>query len=278
MFFLNLVKRKVRLCTNKHDFLTLLHLRSFRQFQNLSNETLSRAAENLIQLCFVAFLSNTSKKCFIPVWIIYPSSGITAISILHCVVWPFWQQTLKSQRTEIWCEIQAEDFQTTSSSHWPNVGVGDIEKMWKFNLLASALDPKSRQIRAQRGVPLRHYLLCTKDFLWVVNKYISDRLSYTIYSCRNRAIYELRYNFGSIYFKVTSLHLTCVVKSSHLGFYPGKASVSCHSTVQKEGTWSFDLAVSKREKEMRIYTSKHYYTNLMSAKEAPFYIKLRQCG
>ena len=26
------------------------------------------------------------------------------------------------------CEIKAEDFQATSSSYWPNVGVGDIEK------------------------------------------------------------------------------------------------------------------------------------------------------
>ena len=33
--------------------------------QNLSEETWSRADENLIELCFVAFLSNKSKKCFI---------------------------------------------------------------------------------------------------------------------------------------------------------------------------------------------------------------------
>ena len=64
MFF-NLVERKVRLFTNKQEFLTLLHLRSFRQFQNLSEETWSRVAENLIELCFIAFLSNKSKKCFI---------------------------------------------------------------------------------------------------------------------------------------------------------------------------------------------------------------------
>ena len=64
MFFFNLVVRNVRLFTNKEEFLTLLHLRSFRQFQNLSEETLSRAAENLVKLCFVAFLSNKSKKHF----------------------------------------------------------------------------------------------------------------------------------------------------------------------------------------------------------------------
>ena len=61
MFFFNLVVGKVRLFTNEQEFLTLLHLRSFRQFQNLSEETCSRSAENLIELCFVAF---KSKKCF----------------------------------------------------------------------------------------------------------------------------------------------------------------------------------------------------------------------
>ena len=105
MFFFNLVDRKVRLFTDKQDFLTLLHLRSFRQFQNLSEETRSHAVENLVELCFVAFLSNKSKKCFIPVWIIFPSSEIIAISSLHFVVWTFWQQTLRSQWTEIWCYI-----------------------------------------------------------------------------------------------------------------------------------------------------------------------------
>ena len=61
LFFFNLVEHKVRLFTNKQEFLTLLHLMSFRQFQNLSEETWSRVAENFIELCFVAFLSNKSK-------------------------------------------------------------------------------------------------------------------------------------------------------------------------------------------------------------------------
>ena len=65
MFFFNLVEHKVSLFTNKQEFLTLFHLRSFRQFQNLSEETWNRVAENLIELCFVAFLSNRSKTCFI---------------------------------------------------------------------------------------------------------------------------------------------------------------------------------------------------------------------
>ena len=65
MFLFNLDEHNVRLFTNKQEMLTLLHLRSFRQFKNLSEEICSRAAEILIELCFVAFLSNKSKKCFI---------------------------------------------------------------------------------------------------------------------------------------------------------------------------------------------------------------------
>ena len=41
MFVFNLAERNVRLSTNKEDFLTLLHLRSVMQFQNLSEETQS---------------------------------------------------------------------------------------------------------------------------------------------------------------------------------------------------------------------------------------------
>ena len=44
MFLFNLIESKVRLLTNKQEFLTFLHLRSFRQF---SEET--RSAENLIE-------------------------------------------------------------------------------------------------------------------------------------------------------------------------------------------------------------------------------------
>ena len=108
MLFFNLVEHNIRLFANKQDFLTLSNLRAFRQFQNLSEETWSRAAENLIELCFVAFLNNKSKKCFILVWIFYPSSEIGAISVLHCV----------HGRSELkfdvkFCEIEAEDFQAT---------------------------------------------------------------------------------------------------------------------------------------------------------------------
>ena len=57
--------KSARKFTNKQEFVTSLHLMSFRHFQNLSEETWSRAVENLIELCFIAFLSNKSKNCFI---------------------------------------------------------------------------------------------------------------------------------------------------------------------------------------------------------------------
>ena len=63
MFFFNLVEHKVRVFTNKHECLTSLHLGVFMQFQYLSEETWSRVAEILIDLCFVAFQSNKSKNC-----------------------------------------------------------------------------------------------------------------------------------------------------------------------------------------------------------------------
>ena len=64
-FFFNSVERKVCFLTNKQDFLTLLHFRSFSQFQKLPDDTWNCVAENLIALCFLAFLNNTNKKCFI---------------------------------------------------------------------------------------------------------------------------------------------------------------------------------------------------------------------
>ena len=138
----------VRLNTNNQEFLTLLHLRSFKKFQNLSEETWSRVAENLTELCFVAFLNDKSKKCFILVWIIFPFSEIIAISILHCVVWTFWQKN--AQISMNWnlmlnfVKLKQRIIKRHSSSYWPNVGVRDIEQFLNFVLLASAWDPKSR--------------------------------------------------------------------------------------------------------------------------------------
>ena len=54
MFLFNLVERKVRLFTNKQDFLTVLHLRSFMQFKNLSEKTWNRAAETFIELYYAS--------------------------------------------------------------------------------------------------------------------------------------------------------------------------------------------------------------------------------
>ena len=116
MFFFNLVVRKVCLFTNKEEFLTLLHLRFFWQFQNLSEETWSRAAENLIELCFVTFLNNKSTKSVILVWIIFPSSEIIANRV--CIVLYGLSDNKLSNLNELkcdvkFCEIKAKDFQAT---------------------------------------------------------------------------------------------------------------------------------------------------------------------
>ena len=86
------------------------------QFPNLSEEKRDRAAENLIDLCFMAFLSNKSKKCFILVWIIFPSSDIIAISI--CIALYGRSGNKRSNLSEPkfdvkFCEIEAGDFQAT---------------------------------------------------------------------------------------------------------------------------------------------------------------------
>ena len=39
-------------------------------------------------------------------------------------------------------KLKQRIFKRHASSYWPDVGVGDIEKIWIFNLLASACDPK----------------------------------------------------------------------------------------------------------------------------------------
>ena len=43
----------------------ITYLRSFRYFQNLSEERQSSAAWNFIELCFLTFLSNKSKQLLI---------------------------------------------------------------------------------------------------------------------------------------------------------------------------------------------------------------------
>ena len=116
MFFFTLVEHKVRLFTNKQEFLTLLHLRSFRQYQNLSEETWSRAAENLVKLCFVAFLSNKSKNCFILVGIIFRLQKL--LQYRFCVALYLRSGNKRSNGNELkfdakFCEIEADDFQAT---------------------------------------------------------------------------------------------------------------------------------------------------------------------
>ena len=131
MFFFNLVERKVRLFTIKQEFLILFHLRPFRQFQNLSEETWSRAAKNLIELCFVAFLSNKSKKCFILVSYLF---RLQTLSRYRFCIALYGRSGKKRSNLNVLKfdvklrQIKAEDFKRHSSTFWPNVGEGDIEK------------------------------------------------------------------------------------------------------------------------------------------------------
>ena len=116
LFFFNLVERKVRLFTNKQEFLTLLHLMSFGQFQNLSEETWSRAAENLFELCFVAFLATKVRN------ISYSFEYCSRLQKLSryrfCITLYMLSGNKRSNLNELkfhvkFCEIKAEDFQAT---------------------------------------------------------------------------------------------------------------------------------------------------------------------
>ena len=59
----------------------IIAFKVFMQFQNLSEETWSSAAENLIELCFVACLSNKSKKRFI----LGPNNNV--LELRHHFIW-----------------------------------------------------------------------------------------------------------------------------------------------------------------------------------------------
>ena len=114
------ISRKFRMFTNKQYFLTLLHLKFFMQSQNLSEETMERIMLRSIS-------EQQVKKCFIFVWIIFPSSDIIAISILDV-------QTANAQISMNWnlmlnfVKLKQTIFKRHSSSYGPYVGVGDIEK------------------------------------------------------------------------------------------------------------------------------------------------------
>ena len=96
-------------------------------------------------------------------------------------------------------KLKQRIFKRHSSFYWPNIGVGDIENFAVCNLFTSARDPiKSLwPIRFELSEPC--CVDCAPTILceWLSN--ISDRLPYTTYSYRSRAIYELRYKFGSVY-------------------------------------------------------------------------------
>ena len=55
-------------------------------------------------------------------------------------------------------------------------------------------------------------IFCAKDSLWVVEQYISEKLSYTTCSYRNRTIFELRYQLLFFFFQYTcsSIFFECL--------------------------------------------------------------------
>ena len=71
-----------------------------------------------------------NKKCFLFVWIIFLSSEIIAISISIALYGRSSNKhsNLNELKFDVkFCETEAEDFQVTFSSYWPNAGVGILK-------------------------------------------------------------------------------------------------------------------------------------------------------
>ena len=162
------------------------------QFQNFSVKTWSRVAENLIELCFVAFLSFHSCLNNFSVFRNYRDIDFA----LHCMdllatnaqISMHWNLMLN------FVKIKQRILKRHSSFYWPNVGVGDIEKFKVFNLLASAWDPKIRLELSEPGYrAVTHYapkILC--ELLSNISQ--TDRPIQYIHT-----EIEVRYKFGSVY-------------------------------------------------------------------------------
>ena len=172
----------------------------FRQFQNLSEETRSRAALDFIELCFLTIVSYKSKQLLIHGWIIFLFSEIITISILHYFVWTLKRLNLNHLKFDIkFCEIE-EDVKRHALSYRTNIRVGNTEKSAFFDQAYGTQKAiLTNQIWAQRTAMWRPNSQCAKDSLWVIEQYISEKLSYTTCAYRNQTISELRYKFGSVY-------------------------------------------------------------------------------
>ena len=146
-FSLILSSVKSALLTNKQEFLTLLHLRSFMQLQNLrKHEAVPlKIWSNYASYHFWATqVRNVSYSCEI----FFPFSEFIAISIFAlccmCVLASNAQISMNWNLMLNFVKLKRRISKRHSSSYWPNIGVGDIERFAIFNLLASAWDPKSR--------------------------------------------------------------------------------------------------------------------------------------
>ena len=146
MFFFKSVEHKVRSFTNKQEFWTLLHLRPFRQFQNLSDETWSRAAKNYrIMLYGISKLQKwemlRSSLNNFPVFRNYRDIDF-ALSCMDVLVTNA-QVAMNWNLMLNFVKLKQRIFKWHSTSYWPNVGVGYLEKSLIFNFLASAWDSES---------------------------------------------------------------------------------------------------------------------------------------
>ena len=129
-----------------------------------------------IELCFVAFLSNKSKKCFILVWIIFRLQKLSRYRF--CIALYGRSGNKRSNLSELnfdikFCEIEAEDFKRHSTSYWLNVGVGYLESL-KFLHRGKRLGLKKPfwPIRLEHRQPCcRGVTHCASKDLW---EYLSN--------------------------------------------------------------------------------------------------------
>ena len=138
-----------------------------------------------------------------------------------------------------------------SSYYWPNIEEGDIEKFTIFNVFARAGNRNHRFDQSDLSSANRvveTLLTVRQRFLVGSYQYISDRLSYTTYSWRIRAIYEFHYEFGSI-----QIHL-----GDHIEI-PGPILIALSSS-----------------KQTRVAMCKNNTSNPLEALSFPFYLKLEK--
>ena len=140
----SLIERKVRLFSNKQEFLPLLYLKSFRQFQNLSEEMMEpcrwkfdriilRSVSEIIAISILHFASLCS-------WVVRFEFSLRCMDVLATNA----QISMRRNLMLNFVKLKLRIFMRHTLSYWPITGDGDIEQFQIFNLFASAWDPKSQ--------------------------------------------------------------------------------------------------------------------------------------